>query len=139
MEKRVEKIEARRDEGMGERGENGDEVGMKQKLVELKRQVEYFDKESRKRNIVVKEVKMEKKDGLKEMEKLMADIGAKVNIRGIKGRGGEDRNWPGVWAVELGNEDEKREVMELKKKLRGRKKRILEDRTSYACRASLLS
>lgn len=66
---------------------------------------------------MVKGLKVFRKDGKKEAEKLLVDIGAKVNIKGVRGMGGKDRKLPRVWVIQLGNGGKKREVMELKGEL----------------------
>lgn len=61
------------------------------------------------------------------MERILEMVGAKVDIQeGKKLRSEGDKE--GV-LVKLGNEGQKREVMEKKSKLRGRKEKIMEDWT----------
>lgn len=52
----------------------------------------------------------EKKGGRKEIDKIMRDVGAKINIMGIRRMGGENEI-PGVWVVKFESETGKWKVI----------------------------
>lgn len=61
------------------------------------------------------------------MEETLEKIEMRAEIEEVKRLGGDkDKGRKVVW-VRLGNEMQRRKVMEMKKKLRGRKERILKD------------
>ncbi|XP_043473609.1 golgin subfamily A member 6-like protein 6 [Leptopilina heterotoma] len=105
------------------------ETGLEEKMEEVTKWMERTEREKRKSNIVVKGMKVERKDGKVTIEKIFREIGANVNIVGLKGVGGEDKERPKVWVVQLANEEQKMEVMASKNKLKGRKEIIEEDKT----------
>lgn len=57
----------------------------------------------------------------------MREIGARVNIKEVKKVGAGRGDKGEMVVVKLGNEDERKEIMEGKKKLRGKKVWISED------------
>lgn len=66
-------------------------------------------------------------DRRKAVEEILGVVGAKVMVEEIKKIGEVKQKGREMLLVRLGNEEQKWEVMEKKKKLRGRRERILED------------
>ncbi|XP_051167632.1 golgin subfamily A member 6-like protein 2 [Leptopilina boulardi] len=130
LEIRVERLEERE---MSDAGGNGCKrksgEGLEEKVKELTRKVDQMEREKRKSGIAIRGMRVKKDEGRKEIEKLLKDIGVKVNIRSIKGIDGEEKETPKIWIVQLGCEEERREVMANKYKLKGRKERIEEDKS----------
>lgn len=77
------------------------EGGIEGKMVEQRKQVERLEKEKRKRSIVIKGLKVKKEEGKAEIGRLLVGIGAKVNIKGIRGVGEDNKEMPKVWVVDL--------------------------------------
>lgn len=87
------------------------------------------EKKDRKRNIVVKGVKIMGGKKKEAVEKIMKDIETEIKIEEIRRlRGNEEKETKMIW-VRLGNKEQRKEVMEKKKRLRGKKERIIEDLT----------
>ncbi|XP_051161830.1 golgin subfamily A member 6-like protein 22 [Leptopilina boulardi] len=135
IEERIEGLEGleKRMESLEKRGEveNVDGViELKMEVKELRREMEFMERERRKKNILVKGAKADRKKGRERVERVLEEIGVKVNIREVKPVGREDEEGRvGMWLVELGSEEEKQEIMRAKSKLRGTEVRIDEDRT----------
>lgn len=47
---------------------------------------------------------MEKREGKREVEKLLLEIGVRISINEMRSVGGQQRKWPKMWLVELGSE-----------------------------------
>lgn len=123
-------------EEAGERGECGMEEGERERLErmvgrmrDMERKLEWREREEMKKNIVMRGLKVGEGNIETGIEKVMKDIGVEVRIeevRRIKTGKGE---WGEMVVVKLGSEEEKKKVMEGKKKLRGEKVWIMEDLT----------
>jgi len=62
------------------------------------------------------------------VEDILENIGAKVKVKEVKKLRREEGKKEIIW-VRLGDEEQKKKVMEKKNRLKGRKERILEDWT----------
>lgn len=124
---RMETLEKRKQNEKG--GAGGREGEWVRKVEELGRKMEQMEREKRKGNVVIKGMKMERNEGRQGAEKLFKDIGATVEVKEIKGVGEAEDGKMRVWVVELGDEGQKKEIMKLKNRLKGREERIYEDRT----------
>lgn len=110
----------------GKRG--GEEVGKEVigKVQRIEKMLEEKEREERRRYIVVRGVKVEEGKVREGVESIMKEIGARVEIvsaRRMRGGGGE------IVAARLGSMENKREVMERKRALKGRAVRIADDWT----------
>lgn len=97
-------------------------------MKEIERKLVRKEREERRRNVVMKVVKV--KDGKRKeaAEETLKEIGAKVKIDEVmKVKDGGERGTEIIW-VKIENEEQK-EVMRRKKELREKKERILEDLT----------
>lgn len=83
-------------------------------------------REERRRNVVIRGMEVK---GKERMEEVLGNIGAKVEIEEVKRLGGKASKRRKVVWMRLKSEDQKREVMERKKKLKRREQRILDDCT----------
>lgn len=102
---------------------------MEGKIKELDGRLERKEREKRRRNIVIKGIKITKGKRREVVEKMMKDIGAKVKVEEIRRlKGNKEEGTQMIW-VRLENAEQRRKVMERKKRLRGRKERIVEDLT----------
>ena len=134
MENRIRKLEEGKEEG-GERVirvEKEEEKKIRQleeKVMILEREKERREKAERKTNIVVRGVKAEEGKEKEEVEKVIEKIGVKVRIEGVRKIKAYKEEYGGVWIIRLVNEEEKRKVLEEKRKLRGEKIWITEDLT----------
>src|SRR5436190_12903297 len=134
MENRIRKVEEGKEEG-GERVirvEKEEEKKIRQleeKVMILEREKERREKAERKTNIVVRGVKAEEGKEKEEVEKVIEKIGVKVRIEGVRKIKAYKEECGGVWIVRLANEEEKKKVLEEKRKLRGEKIWITEDLT----------
>lgn len=97
------------------------------KVGELERRLDIREKEERRRNVVIREVEVREGDRRKAVEEILGVVGAKVMVEEIKKIGEVKQKGREMLLVRLGNEEQKWEVMEKKKKLRGRRERILEN------------
>lgn len=79
--------------------------------------------------MVMKEIKVRERKRKEAVEEILKDIEVKGRIAGMrKLRENAERGTETTW-VKLENEEQRRKVMEGKKKLKGRKEKIMEDLT----------
>jgi len=134
-EKRVEekiKVMEQRVEGLritGVTGGSGNGEGGRNTLERLEKRLEMREREDRRKNIIIKGMNTEGGEMRKEVEELLGEIGAKVEIEGVRLIGGGERGRGGIVWVRFKQLEQKREVMQRKKELRGRKERIEDDLT----------
>ncbi|RLU19487.1 hypothetical protein DMN91_008044 [Ooceraea biroi] len=138
MKSRIDKLEKDvkelKIENVGEKGEDMRVEGVKRdgledKVIELERRMEIKDREERRRNVVMREVEVKEGKRVEAVREVLERIGAKgemVECRRIGGDKGKGRE---RILVKLSNEEQKREVMLMKKNLRGREERIMDDWT----------
>jgi len=125
-EKEGEGGEGRGKEGIGREGEKTE--GWKERVKRLERKIERKEREERRKNIVVKGLK-EEDENAKGLEKVWKKLGVEVKVEEVKrvraggGRGG------GIVIVKVGSEEEKKGIMQSKRKLRGEEVWIEEDLT----------
>ncbi|XP_070169546.1 uncharacterized protein [Polyergus mexicanus] len=140
LEERVSKLELKKEPKVKEKGsleEARESEVVKQeqnerwclRLIEVERRMEGEERTKRKKNIIVKGLKADSEKGEKEFGKMMRDIGAQVKVEGIRRLEGKKEGKEGMLLVNLGSEEDKYEVMEKKKLLKGRNERIEEDLT----------
>lgn len=132
LERRVKKLETAEKEGEeGERGirEDKGRERIKERVKDIERKIELKERADRKRNIIIKGLEVKEGKRREAVKETFKRIKMRAEIEEVKRLGGDkDKGREVVW-VRLGNEVQKRKVMEMKKKLRGRKERILEDWT----------
>ncbi|KAL6420239.1 hypothetical protein ACFW04_014609 [Cataglyphis niger] len=130
LEGKIKKIK-NRDIGEGE-GNRAVSRGVNEvignRLKEMESRIERREREERKRNLLIKGVEV--KEGRKRaaVEELFGS-GVKAEIEEMRKIGGSIEGGKEMMVVRLKNEDQRREVWNKKKLLKGRKKRILEDWT----------
>lgn len=131
LEKRIGELEKR--EGTKEVGGKIEgemmKKGMDDKMKEIEWKLEKREREERRRNIIIKG--LEEREGRRRevVEGLLRDIGVVVEIGEIKRIGGDKEKGREMIVVKLGSEEQKREVMRNKRKLKGRREKIMEDWT----------
>lgn len=103
---------------MKEGGREGVE-GMVERIRDMERKLEWREREKKKRNIVMKGLKVGKGRIEVEIEKVMSNIGVKVRIEEVRRIKTGKEEWGEMVVVKLGSEEKKKKVMEGKKKLRG--------------------
>lgn len=87
----------------------------------LERKMERKEREERKRNVAIKGLKVEEGKIREEIEEVMREIGARVNIKEMRKVGAGRGDKGEIVVVKLGNENERKEIMGGKKKLRRKK------------------
>lgn len=127
--RRVERLELRREDKDGESMACGGERKMEGRMKELERKLEAQERNKRRNNIVIRGLKIKDEKGKEEIEKLLKEIEANVEVKEVKGIGGGEERIPRMWVVELGEEKEKWQVLEKKKNLKGKTIWIDLDRT----------
>lgn len=125
MKEKVETLESRRKEGQG-KDEGGKEVDARvtERLREIERKMEWRgggEREERRRNIIMKEVKVKEGKRREAVEKVLGMVGAKIDILEVKRLKGDGDKEGEMVLVKLSNKEQKREVME-KNKLREERK-----------------
>ncbi|XP_011871904.1 PREDICTED: golgin subfamily A member 6-like protein 2 [Vollenhovia emeryi] len=131
IEKRVIELEKSGGNGKSSEkkgGKEGDEI-LKNRLKSIERKLELKEREKRRRNIIVRGLKVEGENRREKVEELMREIGVEVDILETK-KIGEDREKGRemVW-VKLRDEEQRGKILEKKSKLKGKKERIGEDLT----------
>jgi len=154
LRKRLEELEKRMEEmekgGGGERGKEGKEGDKREKVEQtkgkskgeikeleermrrLELEGEKRDREERKRNIIIKgvRVKEEGMEGLrKEIKEIVETTGVIAKVEGIRRLGKKDKEGGEIIWVRFASVGEKVEVMKGKAKLRDRREWILDDLT----------
>lgn len=128
LERRVKELE------MGEGRRQQEEIvregkgreKMEDRVKDIERKMELKEREERKKNILIRGLGMKEGKRRDAVEEMLERIEVKVEIEEVKRLGGDkDKRKELIW-VRLGNEAQKRKVMEKKFKLRGKKERILE-------------
>lgn len=98
-----------------------------ERLKEIERKIEWRDREERKRNVIIKGVEIKEGKRREAVEKVLEIIRARVEVREVK-RIARDGDREGeMILVRLRSEEQRKEVMERKAKLRGRNERVIED------------
>lgn len=111
------------------RGEGRD---MEEKIKEMENRIGRKKREERRKNIMIKEMKLTEGKKRKAVEEILKDIGhrSEGQNRRDKENEKERREGNGIhmgWRVWLENEEQRREVSERKRNLKGRNERIVED------------
>ncbi|EFN87353.1 hypothetical protein EAI_02127 [Harpegnathos saltator] len=99
------------------------------RIRELEIKLDKKEREGRRNNVVVREVEIGEKGVEEGVNKIWRRLELEVEMREVKRIGKGRKEGEGMVLVKLGNWEEKRKVMELKKKLRGKKERIEDDLT----------
>src|SRR5436190_1989481 len=138
LEKRVVELEAMREkesggEGREERGggeKNREmEVAVVEKMKGIGRRLEIKEREERRNNIVIRRMEERSAEVRERVEKVMKEIGTQVEIEGIRRIRGKEGGEEEMVVVRLGSREQKRQVIERKKGLRGKQTRIEDDLT----------
>lgn len=125
LEDRVAQLEGRkRAEGVGK--EEGRETV--NRVRDLERRMEMKEREERKKNILIRGVKIKEEKRKEAVEEIMEVIGVRVTIEVVRKLRGGEKEGELIW-VRLGSEEQRKEVLRGRKKLRGRRERIMEDWT----------
>ncbi|GAB1869444.1 hypothetical protein CAJAP_10523 [Camponotus japonicus] len=131
IEERVKGLEIGRGQKNHREGKEGREGSkdMKDRLKGIERKMELKEREDRRKNIIIRGLKVESGKRRKKVEELMKEIVARVDIVETK-KIGEDREKGRemVW-VRLRDEEQRGEILEKKGRLKGRRERIGEDLT----------
>lgn len=103
---------------------------MEGKIKELgEKGLERKERKERRKNIVIKGIKVKEGKRREVVKEMMKDIGMKVKIEEIRRlKGNEEGETEMIW-VRLESEEQRREILEKKKNLKDRKERIVEDLT----------
>lgn len=102
---------------------------MEGKIKELEKGLERKERKEKRKNIVIKGIKVKEGKRREVVEEMMKDIGMKVKIEEIRRlKGNEEGETEMIW-VRLESEKQRREILEKKKNLKDRKERIVEDLT----------
>ncbi|XP_053989896.1 uncharacterized protein LOC128882336 [Hylaeus volcanicus] len=135
LEKKVErlKLKEKKEEG----GETGEEERreLSKKVRELVTRIDKKEREGRRRNLIIKDVKVEGKGKEEVVEEIWGRIGVKEKIEEVRRIGKVDREGRGRLMVKMEGVEGKRKVMMARRKLKGRPERIEDDRTEEERRA----
>lgn len=136
LEERMMELEAKLETKLGGTGKIGERENeleginetMVVKMKGLGKKMEMKDREERRNNIVIR--RLEGEGGTKEkVERIMEEIEANVEMEWIRKIRGKEGGVGEMVVVRLGSREQKRQVMEKKRKLKGRKERIEDDLT----------
>lgn len=136
LEKRIEEMEGRLERrGKDEAGEGkvgwyrGEERTVVERVKDIGRRLELKERKERRNNVLIRRLEGGGGGVKGRVEKIFEEIGAKVEIEWIRKVGGREGGEDEMVVVKLGNREQKRQVMERKKGLRGSKVRIEDDLT----------
>jgi len=99
-----------------------------EKVKELEKNLERKERQKRRKNIIIRGIEVKEKKIREAVMEVLERIGIKGGIEEAKKLGKREGNLETIW-VRLESEEQKREVMEKKNKLKGRKEKIREDWT----------
>lgn len=138
MEKKIKELETRLEEKekvaerVWEKGARGyvglDEVTV-DKMKGIGRKLELKEREERRNNIVIRRLEGGTGDPEARVRKVFEVIGTEVEIEWIRKIRGKEGGEGEMVVVRLGSREQKRQVMEKKKELKGRRVRIDDDLT----------
>ncbi|XP_054016866.1 uncharacterized protein LOC128897165 [Hylaeus anthracinus] len=135
LEKKVERLELK--EKKEEGGETGEEERreLSKKVRKLVIRINKKEREGRRRNLIIKGVKVEGKGKEEVVEEIWGRIGVKEKVEEVRRIGKVDRKGRGRLKVKMEEVEEKRKVITAKRELKGRPERIEDDRTEEEKRA----
>ncbi|KAL6420868.1 hypothetical protein ACFW04_014384 [Cataglyphis niger] len=107
----------------------GAKEGIGIKIKELESRMERREREERRKNVLIKGVEIKEGRRKVAVEELLGSIGVKAEIEEVRKIGGDGKGGRQMIIVRLKNEEQRMEVWNKKKFLKGRKERILEDWT----------
>jgi len=121
-----EKKEEREGEGRGGERERREVV---EKMKEMEKRLERKERKERRKNILIRGLEVEEEGKRrKAVEEVLEKIGAEVEVEEVRKIGRGEGKTETVW-VRLKNEEQRNEVMRMKKTLKGKRERIMEDWT----------
>jgi len=91
--------------------------------------LEKREREERKKNLIVRGLEVKEEKRIEAVEELMNRIGVELKVREVWKITGEKEKGREMVGIKVEEGEKRREILEKKKKLRGRKKRIMEDWT----------
>lgn len=97
-------------------------------MRDMEKKLEVREKKERKRNVVIKEMKPVKGE-IRDVEQLLREIGAEMKVCELRRIKTGREEWRNMVTVKVGDEEEKKEVLEKKGKLRGKRIWVEEDLT----------
>jgi len=121
----LEMGKGRGQEGMEVVGKKGEEVAERVKEIEWR--LERKERQERRKNIIIRGLEVKEGKRREKVEEVMERIGARVKVEEVRKLGGGGLVET-VW-VRLEGEEQKREVMGRKSRLKGTKEVIMEDWT----------
>lgn len=104
----------------GRRYKRSEESGRERGVKGMEVKIKMWDKEEKKRNVIIKGMKPVKGDLKWGVEKIMKEIGAEVNVKELRIETGREE-WGDMMVIGFGSEGKKREVKEKKEKLKGKR------------------
>lgn len=102
---------------------------MEERIERLEKIGETKEREGRRKNIVVKGLREEGERIEKEIREVLKGIGAEVSVRGMRILEVGKKDWRGMAVAELGSAEERKRMMDNKRKLKGGKVWIEQDLT----------
>ena len=102
---------------------------VEERLREIEGKWERKEREERRRNAVIRGIKLEGKEIEKAVVKLLEEIGVEGEVEWIRGLGKRKDEGEGMALIRMKEGAGKRELMLKKNKLRGRRERIEDDMT----------
>ncbi|CAK9816316.1 hypothetical protein ANTPLA_LOCUS8955 [Anthophora plagiata] len=135
LERKVERLELEKKE---EKGVEGNEEGRREidrRVRELEIRIDKKEREERRRNIIIKRVKVEGNEDKKAVEQIWAGLGIKEKVEEVRRVGRVDGEGRSMVLVRMEGMEGKREVMKAKRELKGRPERVEDDLTVEERRA----
>jgi len=131
MEKRMENLESGEKRGEWMKGVEGkrEREEVEQKIKEIERKLEKRERAERKKNLIIRGLEVKEEKRMEAVEELMNVIGVEIKIREVWRIAGEKEKGREMVGIKVEEGEKRREILERKKKLRGRKERIMEDWT----------
>ncbi|KMQ90799.1 hypothetical protein RF55_9408 [Lasius niger] len=138
LEERIMVMEAKLERGIEEGGGTG-ESGKREfrwldkttadGMKNIRRKLEMKEREEKRNNILIRRLEGGTGEIKERVKKVFEGIGAKVEIEWVRKLRGREGREGDMVVVRLGSRDQKRQVMEKKKELRGKATRIEDDLT----------
>lgn len=130
LEKKIGELE-RKEESKEVGRKIGEEVmkkGIDDKIKEIEWKLEKREREERRKNIIIKGLEEREGKRMEVVERLLRDIGVSVEIKELKKIKGDKEKKREMIVIKLGSKEQKSGVMRNKRKLKRRKKKLMEVR-----------
>jgi len=100
---------------------------MSRKIKEIERKLERKEREERKRNLIIRGLEVKEGKRKEAVDELMKVIGVDTEIKEVWRVVAEKEKGKEMVGIRIENTEKRKEILEKRRNLRGRRERIMED------------